>query len=73
MEAFTSLPSVVRSLSYQAMQKDLLLSDIYSEPLSMSTLDDLTATMPPTVLDTLIAYSFLSIPEIDLQSLINPM
>jgi hypothetical protein len=60
-------------LSYHSLQNDASLSDTYTEPLSALTLEDLTETIPPTVVDTLTAYSLTTPPATDLQSFMSPI
>ncbi|KAJ9666412.1 hypothetical protein H2201_003334 [Coniosporium apollinis] len=58
-EIFTSLPPELRLLSYTALQNDTALRERYTDPLATSTLEVLTSTLPPSVPDSLLAYSLL--------------
>jgi hypothetical protein len=73
IEIFKSLPVELQNLSYHSLQNNVFLSETYSEPLSMSTLEDLADTIPPTIVDTLTAYSLMTPPATDLQSFMSPV
>jgi len=55
------------------MQNDASLSDTYSEPLSMSTVEGLTNRIPQAVTDTLTTYSLMTPPATDIQSFMAPI
>ena len=72
-EVFPSLPSAIRTISYQAIQADIALSDKWSLPLSLATYEEVADLVPPSVTDSLQAYSLISPPASDLQTFLSPV
>lgn len=58
-ESFNSLPSNLRTLTYTAWLNDNAIKAQYTVPLSVQTISTLLNSLPPTVGDSLISYSFL--------------
>lgn len=67
-ELFTSLPQIVRTLSYTAIQSSPALHEQYSTPLSASSVEVLVAVIPPSAADSLGTYGLLQ-PDYDLNDL----
>lgn len=72
-EIFPSLPKDLRTLSYHKLQQDVSLSDRWSLPLSLSTYEEITELMPPSLNDNLIAYGLIEPPISDVQSFLSPV
>lgn len=63
MESFSSLPEPLQSLSYSTLQHSPQLQDIYSTPLSTSTLETITSPIPLSVTDSLTVYGIIPFPS----------
>ena len=71
-EIFPSLPQDLRQISYQAVQKDVNLSDKWSLPLSLNTYEEIADLTPPAVHDSLVSYGLIEPPKSDVQSFLAP-
>lgn len=56
-ELWPCLPLDLRTLNYAAIRNDEALSAKYAPPLPLSTLEEVAAVVPPSVFDSLAAYS----------------
>lgn len=72
-EIFPSLPRDLRTISHQAIQENVILSDKWSLPLSLSTYEEISDLVPPSVTDSLEAYGLITPPTTDLQSFLSPV
>lgn len=72
-EIFPSLPQELQTISYQALQDDVRLSDKWSLPLSLSTYEEIMDLIPPSVSEGLEAYGLIQPPISDLQSFLSPV
>ena len=72
-ETFYSLPVDLRALTHQTIRNDTTLSDRYSLPLTLTNLEFITATLPPTVHDTLHSYGLISPPQSDTLTFLSPI
>lgn len=70
-EIFQNLPEELRSISYQTLQENVLLSDKWSLPLSLGTCEEIAALVPPSVNDSLETYGLIEPPKSDLQSFMS--
>ena len=70
---FSHLPETFRCLSYQSVQSEPSLSNTYSLPLTMSTLNDLSACLPPSLADNLLSYALIAPPVTDVQTFMSPV
>ena len=64
-ETFDSFPTPLQTLTYSSIQHDPSLSSIYSSPLPRPTLDNLTATIPVSVADSLSVYGIIPVSVAD--------
>ncbi|EAW08079.1 uncharacterized protein ACLA_028040 [Aspergillus clavatus NRRL 1] len=62
----------LQSLSYSSVQHDPALADKYTPPLTRTTLESLTATIPVSVSDSLSVYGLIPDPA-DLPDFLNPV
>ena len=72
-EIYPSLPGDLRTISYEAIQENVMLSDKWSLPLSLSTYEEICELTPPQVTDSLEAYGLITPPASDLQSFLSPV
>ncbi|KAK5321043.1 hypothetical protein LTR70_004288 [Exophiala xenobiotica] len=72
-EIFPSLPKDLRTISHQAIQNNVTLSDKWSLPLSLSTYEEISDLIPPPVTDSLETYGLIKPPASDLQSFLSPV
>ncbi len=72
-EIFPSLPKDLRIISHEVIQGNVTLSDKWSLPLSLSTYEEVSDLIPPSVTDSLEAYGLISPPVSDLQSFLSPV
>lgn len=72
-EGFPALPPELRSLSHRSVRDSHALSDTYSLPLSLTTIERLVEYLPCSVPDTLLAYGLINPPSSDLQSFMTPV
>lgn len=72
-EIFPSLPHELQTISYQALQDDVRLSDKWSLPLSLNTYEEIMDLIPPSVNEGLEAYGLIQPPTSDLQSFLSPV
>lgn len=64
-ELWPCLPLELRTLNYSAIRNDEALSARFAPPLPLSTLEEVAALVPPSVFDSLAAYSLFPNPEDD--------
>jgi len=72
-EAFETLPQELKRLSFKALQDNVSLSEKWSLPLSLSTLECLAESISPSVCDNLTAYGLIQPPKSDVQSFLSPV
>jgi hypothetical protein len=56
---FPSLPETLRTLAYSKFKDSTSLQDLYSTPLSKSTINSLLSIIPPDAIDSLSSYALL--------------
>ncbi|KAL9025271.1 MAG: hypothetical protein Q9196_005877 [Gyalolechia fulgens] len=71
-EIFESFPPDVQSLSYSAVQNDPRLAGKFNDPLPPATLERILTTVPPSVPESLVAYSLLD-SQSDLPKFLAPI
>ena len=72
-EIFSCLPEELKGLSHQTIQNDVVLSDKWSLPLTLTIIEDVTLHIPGHVIDSLTAYGLIEPPKSDAQSFIAPI
>ncbi|KAL8858377.1 MAG: hypothetical protein Q9178_005058 [Gyalolechia marmorata] len=71
-ELFLSFPSEVRSLSYSGLQSDALASKRFSDPLPAAVVEQILATVSPSIAESFEAYNLLS-DQVDLPRFLTPI
>ena len=72
-QIFHDLPPNLRTLSHQTLQDDPNLSETWSTPLTLTTLEDIAARISPTVTDSLTTYNLIAPPTTDLTTFLSPI
>lgn len=72
-EIFPSLPDDLQTISPTAVKASDPTTATYSLPLTLTTLETITALLPPTVADTLTAYGYITPPASDTTTFLNPI
>ena len=67
-DIFSDLPDELKTISYDALKNDVDLSEKWSLPLTLSTIDEVSARVSGDVNDSLIAYALIEPPKSDIQS-----
>lgn len=72
-EIFSDLPVDLKTLSYDSLQEDSILSDKWSLPLTLSTIEEICTHISGTVTDSLVAYGLIEPPKSDLQTFMSAL
>lgn len=74
-EIFSSLPPPLRTINHITVKDPTISSaaEAYSLPLTLTTLEDITSLLPPTVPDTLTAYALTNPPRSDTTTFLSPI
>ena len=71
-EAWPTLPTELKELTYEALQAKGL-ADVYALPISSDLMEKITNLLPPSIEDTLQTYRLISPPTSDLPSFLTPI
>lgn len=72
-EIFPSLPEDLRTITYATLKNGGPTTETYSLPLTLTTLEQLTSHLPPSVADTLESYSLINPPASDTTTFLSPI
>lgn len=71
MEIFPSLPADLRTITHATLKSADTAAETYSLPLTLTTLEQLTSHLPPSVADTLESYSLINPPASDVSTFLS--
>lgn len=72
-EIFSDLPSDLKTLCYDSLQENSTLSDKWSLPLTLTTIEEISTHISGNVTDSLVAYGLIEPPKSDLQTFISTL
>lgn len=70
---FDDLPLQLRTLSYHTLREDTSLSETWSIPLTLTSLEAVAADIAPSVSDSLTTYNLITPPNSDLSTFLSPI
>ncbi|EXJ67008.1 uncharacterized protein A1O5_09654 [Cladophialophora psammophila CBS 110553] len=72
-DIFSSLPEKFQALSHHQYRNDIVNSNKWSLPLTLTVLEELSAHLPGDINDSLTAYGLIEPPKSDMQSFMAPV